>query len=232
MKRFYRTVSVETGEDGAHGVFLDGKPVRTPARTALALPSRALAEAVAAEWEAQEGVVKPLTMPLTRLAATTIDRVPQHRGIFIDEIVAYFGNDLLCYRADAPADLVARQAAAWDPLLAWAAATHGIALEICTGVRHHPQPEGSATAARRLVEGLSAPALAAAHVLTASTGSAVLALALIAGAIGADAASDAAQLDEIYQAEKWGQDREAVQRRREIRDDIFAAARFAALARR
>ena len=231
MKRFYKAVSVEAGEGGGFGVFLDGKPVRTPSRTALALPSRPLADAIAAEWEAQESVVKPLTMPLTRLAATTIDRVPQHRAAFIDEIVAYIGNDLLCYRAEAPADLVARQSAAWDPPLAWAKAAHGIALEARAGVLHHPQPEGSAVAARRVLEGLSAPALVAAHVLTTATGSAVLALALIAGAIEAEAASDAALLDEIYQAEKWGQDREAAQRRREICDDIHAAARFAVLAR-
>ena len=230
MKRFYTSVSVALGEGGQYGVLLDGRPVRTPARTVLTVPSQALAEAVAAEWAAQEGEVKPLTMPLTRLAATTIDRVPAHRAAFIDEIVAHIGNDLLCYRAEGPADLVARQASQWDPLLAWAAATHDIRLEACTGVLHHPQAEASAAAARALLEALPGPTLAAAHVLTTTTGSAVLALALLGGAIEAEAAFEAAQLDELYQAEKWGQDREALQRRREIRDDIHAATRFARLA--
>lgn len=231
MKRFYKSVSVEAGEDGKFGVLLDGRPVRTPARTVLALPTQALAEAVAAEWEAQEGEVKPLTMPLTRLAATAIDRLPQHRAAFIDEIVAYLGNDLLCYRAEGPADLVQRQSQAWDPWLAWARTAYGIALETSAGVLHRLQPESSTAAARAVLEAQSPAALAAAHVLTTATGSAVLALALLAGAIEAEAAFEAAQLDELYQAEKWGQDREAVQRRREIHDDIHAAARFAALAR-
>lgn len=230
MKRFYKSVSVDEEDAGQYAVLLDGKPVRTPAKTVLALPTRELAEAVAAEWSVQEGDVKPLAMPLTRLAATTIDRVPAHRAAFIDEIVAYIGSDLLCYRADSPADLVARQSGTWDPLLAWAAATHGIVLETCTGVLHRPQPENSAAAARAAVEGLSAPALAAAHVLATTTGSAVLALALLAGAIDAEAGFEAAQLDELYQAEKWGQDREAMQRRRAIREDIHAAVRFAQLA--
>lgn len=230
MKRFYQAVTVAPGEGGQYGVLLDGRPVRTPARTALVLPTEALAQAVAAEWAAQEGEVKPLAMPLTRLAATTIDRLPRHRAAFIDEIVAYIGCDLLCYRADGPADLVARQAAAWDPPLAWAASAQGIALEICTGVLHRAQPAASTGAARVALEGLSPPALAAAQVLTATTGSAVLALALVTGAIEPEAAIEAALLDELYQAERWGEDREAMLRRREIRDDIHAATRFARLA--
>ncbi|WP_162915254.1 ATP12 family chaperone protein [Desertibaculum subflavum] len=231
MKRFYKQVTVAPAEGGRYGVLLDGRPVRTPARTPLTLPTLALAEAVAAEWAAQEGEVKPLAMPLTRLATTAIDRVPQHRAAFIDEIVAYIGSDLLCYRADGPADLVSRQSSTWDPPLAWAAAAHGIALEIRTGVLHRAQPEASTAAARAVVEGLAAPALTSAHVLTTATGSAVLALALVGGALEVEAAVEAALLDEIYQAERWGQDREAMQRRREIHDDIGAAARFARLAR-
>jgi len=230
MKRFYKAVSILESE-GRFQVLLDSRPVRTPAQTLLSAPTRELAEAIAAEWEAQEGEIKPLAMPLTRLAATVLDRAESQRGAFVDEVVAYLGNDLICYRAANPPALAERQRAAWDPWLIWAQHRHGIRLYPTTAVLHQPQPPEGLAAARRLLEAEDSIGLTATHVLTTALGSAVLALAVLDGALEADAAFEAAHVDELFQAEKWGEDREAARARREVRDDIRAATRFLRLAR-
>ncbi len=229
MKRFYKAVTVQESE-GGFGVQLDGRPVKTPAQTLLVAPTRALAEAVAGEWAAQEGEVRPLSMPLTRLCATVLDRAEAKRAAFSDEILAYLGNDLICYRADGPADLVARQQAAWDPWLGWAA-ERGIVLETTVGVLHRPQSPDSIASAREILEREDALGVTVAHVLTTALGSAVLALAVLDGALGAEEAFAAAAVDELFQAEKWGEDREAARARREVREDIRTAALFLGLAR-
>lgn len=229
MKRFYKTVSV--AEDGGRfHVLLDGRPVKTPAQTQLSVQTLPLAQAIADEWEAQEGEIKPLAMPLTRLAATVLDRAEAQRAAFQDEILAYLGNDLVCYRTEAPPDLAERQRAAWDPWLGWAA-QQDIKLVWTAGVLHQPQAPDSIEAGRRLLEGEDALGIMVAYVLTTTLGSAVLALAVLKGDLDAERAFAAAMVDELFQAEKWGEDREAVRARREVADDVRAAARFLDLAR-
>ncbi|KGM30919.1 ATP12 family protein, partial [Inquilinus limosus] len=142
MKRFYKTVDVVPA-GGGFGVTLDGKPIRSPAKADFTLPTRALAEAVAAEWDAQADEVVPSAMPLMQLAATAIDKVAPNRQVIIDTIAPYGGTDLLCYRAEAPAALAERQAAAWQPLLDWAMTAHDAPLAATTGIVHQAQPESS-----------------------------------------------------------------------------------------
>lgn len=229
MKRFYKTVEVAE-QGGRFHVLLDGRPVKTPAQTPLSVATRPLAQAIADEWEAQQGEIKPLAMPLTRLAATVLDRAEAQRAAFQDEILAYLGNDLVCYRTEAPPDLAERQRTAWDAWLDWAAG-HGIRLEPTTGVLHQPQAPESIAAGRRLLEEEDPLGITVAYVLTTTLGSAVLALAVLKGDLDAERAFSAALVDELFQAEKWGEDREAVRARREVVEDVRAAARFLDLAR-
>lgn len=225
MKRVYTEVAVEPAEDG-FAIMLDGRPVRTPGRRMLAVPSRALAEAIAAEWRAQGDRVEPRSMPLTRLASTALDLVGQRRPAIVDEIAAYAGTDLVCYRADAPAELAARQHAAWQPLLDWAAARYGAALVVTQGVVPRPQPPEALAALRRAVEAYDDMALVALHAATAAAGSLIVALALLDGRIDAAEAFAASQLDETFQIKKWGEDAEAARRRAALRDDLAQAAEF------
>lgn len=224
MKRFYTTVSTDAG-----AVLLDGRPVRTPARAALSLPSQGLAAAVAAEWAAQGETIEPQTMKLTGLANAAIDRaLPDPIG-FAAPLAAYAETDLLCYRADAPDTLVAAQAEAWDPLLDWARARYDVHFTVTAGIVHVGQP--AATIAR-LNEALAARppfALAPFHPLVTIGGSLVAALALAEGAIDPDAAFAATHLDELWQAEHWGEDALALATREAHRADFLAAARFLAL---
>lgn len=224
MKRFYAEVSIA---DGA--ILLDGRPVRTPGRATLVLPTAALAEAVAAEWRAQGESIDPRAMPLTGLANAAIDRVAPDPAAFARPIAAYGETDLLCYRADAPPELVAAQAEAWDPLLEWARGRYDVRFVVTRGIVHVAQP--AATLAR-LSEALAARdafALAAMHPLVTIGGSLVTALALAEGAIGADAAFDATHLDELWQARQWGEDAQALAMREARRADFIAAARFLGL---
>lgn len=224
MKRFYKAVTVE---DGA--ILLDRRPVKTPARAALSLPAPALAEAVAEEWRAQGDVIDPRSMPLTGLANAAIDRVAADPAGFARDLARYGESDLLCYRADGPAPLVARQAAAWDPPLAWAQARYDVHFLIATGIVHRPQP---AETIRRLADAVAARdalALAGLSPLVTVSGSLVLALALAEGALGADAAWAAARVDEDWQAEQWGEDSLAVAAMEGRRRDFAAAARFLSL---
>ena len=225
MKRVYGAAGVAPAE-GGHAVVLDGRPASTPARRPLVLPNAALAEAVAAEWMAQGETVEPATMPLTRLAATAIDRATGGRGRVVDEIAAYAEADLLCHRAVAPAELAARQAAGWQPLLDWLAERHGAKLAVTNGVIAADQSEAAVAALKRVVGAFDDAALAGLHALTAVSGSLVIALALSGGRIDAEAAWRLGRIDEDFQGERWGVDAEAAERGESLRADLHAAARF------
>ena len=225
MKRFYQTAMA--GADGA--ILLDGRPVKTPARRALALPTAALAAAIVAEWDAQGDEIDPRAMPLTGLANAAIDRVTPDLAAFARTLAAYGETDLLCYRADGPDSLVARQAAEWDPPLAWARARYGVAFVVTTGIVHAAQPPATIARLATAVAGYDAFALAALSPLVTVSGSLLLALALAEGAIDRATAFAAAMLDELWQAERWGEDALAIQARAARREDFEAGARFLAL---
>jgi chaperone required for assembly of F1-ATPase len=225
MKRVYKSVETRAVE-GGWGVALDGRPLRTPAKRDLCVPSERLAAAIAAEWDAQDPEINPDTMPLTRLAATAIDRTGEKRGEIVAEIGAYAGTDLVCYRAAHPPTLAARQEATWQPLLDWAAGRYDAGLAVTSGVLPTPQSPTSLRAYAAAVAALDDFRLTALQSATAACGSLVIALALYEGRIEADAAFAASQLDETFQIEAWGEDAEATQRRALLAEDIKAAAQF------
>jgi chaperone required for assembly of F1-ATPase len=230
MKRFYRSVTVGPADCG-HQVLLDSKPIRTPDRTPLAVPTAGLAERIAVEWDAQAETIKPETMPLTQLANTALDRLPPRRDDVVAEVAGYAGTDLVCYRADRPVALVARQAEAWQPLLDWLEARHGARLEPVEGLLPVDQPEAALAAVRAAVEAFDDFALAALHLATGAAGSVVIALALAEGEIDPEAAFAAAHVDELFQVEQWGDDAEAASRRAQVQADLRAASAFMALSR-
>jgi chaperone required for assembly of F1-ATPase len=221
-RRFYEHASIVSAAD-RHAVCLDGKPIHTPARRPLAAPALALAEAMAAEWQAQRDMIDPATMPLTRLANVVIDGVADAPGPVAEEIEKYLGSDLLFYRADAPAALCERQARHWDPILAWARATLGAEFKLAEGVIHVAQPAAALTAAAAAIP-IDPWRLGAMHVVTTLTGSALIALALLRGALSADAAWQAAHVDEDWNMEQWGRDEMALERRAFRRAEFQAAA--------
>lgn len=224
-KRFYDQVSVGERE-GGYAVLLDGKPVRTPGRALLILPTEEVARLVADEFAAQESEIDPVKMPVTRIANSAVDGVAKEPQAVAEDIVKYAGTDLLLYRADSPQALVERQAAAWDPVLDWARREIGARFILAEGVMHVAQPAGSIEAVRRHVASRGEPLrFAAMHVMTTLTGSALLALAVDAGALGADAAWNAAHVDEDWNIEMWGTDAEAQARRAFRKADMLAAAR-------
>jgi chaperone required for assembly of F1-ATPase len=221
MKRFYKHVAIADGT-----IQLDGRVVRTPARAALTLPSPALAEAIAGEWRAQRETIDPRSMPMTGLANAAIDRVTPDPAIFVAALAAYAETDLLCYRANEPDELVLAQAQAWDPLLDWARGRYDVHFEVTAGIVHIGQPPVTIA---RLSEALAARApfaLAPISPLVTLGGSLVTALALAEGAIDPDDAFAATHLDELWQAERWGEDYLALETREARRKDFLAAARF------
>jgi chaperone required for assembly of F1-ATPase len=225
-RRFYRQAGVAAAEGGFR-VVLDGKPVRTPARRFVVAPSRALVQALAAEWDAQGETIDPATMPLTRLANSIIDGIATAPAPVAAEIEMYLGSDLLFYRADAPQGLVDRQAHRWDPVLAWAREVLGARFVLAQGIVHAAQPEGAIAAARAAMP--SDPwRLGALHAVTTLTGSALLALALLRGRLTADEAWDAAHVDEDWNMEQWGRDEVALARRAARRAEMDAAAKVLA----
>lgn len=230
MRRFYKSVDVNSGAAG-FAVTLDGKPMRSPAGRPFAVPSQALARAIAEEWDAvpAQGEIKPEAMPLTRLAMTGIDRAADQRPKVIADIAAYGASDLLCYRATEPQALVARQGRGWDPLLDWARQSLKAPLVVVCGVMPVTQPEASLAALRRQVEPCNELELSALFQLTAGFGSLVLALAVMRGRITAEQGSDLAEIDAQWQLERWGEDREAEARRARLRADMLAAGRFLTL---
>lgn len=230
MKRFYKEARVVAAESGFI-IQLDGKTLQTPAKHELRVPSQALAAAIAAEWQGQGVTVSPITLPLTRLVSTAIDRVATRRNEVVAEIAKYAGTDLLCYRAEEPPELVERQRRAWQPLLDWAAERYDATLAVTAGITPLPQAPPALAAIERAVAEHDAMQLVALHLTTTACGSVILGLALIAGRISPDEAFAAAQLDETYQIEKWGEDAEQTQRRAALREDLGLAARFAALLR-
>ena len=225
MKRFYKEVSAEPAE-GGFALLLDGRAVKTPARAPLRLPTASLAEAVAAEWAAQGETVEPRSMPLTGLANAAIDRVAPDPVAFARDIAAYGETDLLCYRADAPGELVARQAAAWDPLLDWARTRYDVHFTVTSGIMHRPQPAATVARLTEAVSAHDAFALAGLSPLVTIGGSLVMALAIEEGAIAAPEAFAATHLDELWQAEQWGEDALAAQTREARARDFAGAARF------
>ena len=225
MKRFYKIVSV-AGEGGGFAVMLDGKKMRTRAKAPFVLPNQALAQAIAGEWEDQGSKIEPQSMPLTRLAGTAIDRVAPARPGVIDELTAYAETDLLCHRADRPADLAVRQDAAWGPLLEWAAQRFAAGLKVTVGILPQPQPKQALAALRGAVAAYDDMMLAGLHSATAATGSLIIGLALTEGRIDAGEAFETSQIDESYQIERWGEDAEHEAQRAAIRADLKSTANF------
>jgi len=224
-KRFYKDVTVG-GEGARAAIVLDGKPVRTPGKAPLTLPGRALAEAIADEWRDQGENIDPATMPLTKLANTAIDGVEGKAQPVIDDILAHARADLLCYRASGPEGLLAQQAQHWDPILAWARDTLSAPLSLAEGIVHVVQPESSISALSKEIGKFDAFGLAALHVMTALTGSALLPLAVASDRLAPGAAWKAAHVDEDWQIGKWGEDAEATARREARKRDFDAAARM------
>jgi chaperone required for assembly of F1-ATPase len=221
-KRFYKTAQAGEKAGAGYPLLLDGKPVMTPARRALAAPVKPLAELIALEWNAQVEVIDAPRMSLTRLANVIIDGIADEPAAVTDEIVKYLGSDLLCYRADAPPGLVERQSKCWDPVLDWARGELGARFVRVEGVVFAAQPEAAIAVGRAAIP-QDIWRLGATASITMLTGSALLALALHAGAINADAAWDAAHVDEDWQMSQWGSDAEAVKRRNGRRAESDAA---------
>lgn len=228
MKRVYKTVAARPVE-GGWGVALDDRPMRTPAKRDLVVPTEALARAIADEWDAQQDEVRPNTMPLTRLAATTIDRTAAQRDTVIAEVANYAGTDLVCYRADHPPALASRQHSAWQPLIDWATLRYDAGLTVTSGVIPTPQSPATLRAFAAAVAAYDDFRLTALSAATGACSSLVVALALIEGRLQPDAAFEASQLDETFQIEAWGEDAEAMARRRGVAEDIAACSRFAKL---
>ena len=227
-KRFYRQATAEA-LDGAFAILLDGRPARTPGKRPLAVPNRALAELIAAEWAAQETVIDPSRMPVTRIVNSAIDAVSDRMGEVRGDVTAYAGSDLLCYRADHPRELVQRQATAWDPVLAWAHDDLGIRLVLAEGVMPVAQSPDALARVSAALDGFDPLSLAATHVMTTLSGSAVLALAVARARMTAEEAWSAAHVDEDWQISQWGEDAEAAERRRRRWTEMQAAARIVAL---
>lgn len=229
LKRFYKAASI--GDGAPFQILLDGRPVKTPAKRALVLPARACAEAIAAEWQAQDALINPATMPLTRFTNTAIDAVSETLGEVAADIVSYAGRDLLCYRAGAPSDLVRAQAAKWDPVITWAEKTLHARFRVVTGILPVDQPPAALSAVSEALQPHDAFRLTALHVMTTLTGSALLSIAHARGFLSAADAWSAAHADEDYQIALWGEDYEAADRRARRTTEFLAACRMLDLLR-
>jgi chaperone required for assembly of F1-ATPase len=227
-KRFYKEVGVAEA-NGGFAITLDGKPIRTPSARQVVIPVRALADAVAAEWAAQGEAIDPVTMPMTRIANSVVEGVVDRVDLVTDDLAKYFETDLLFYRAGHPEGLVAREAAHWDPVLFWAAEALGAHFILSEGVMHVKQPDEALRAARAALPG-DPWSVAALHILTTLTGSALLALALAHGVRDAGQVWAAAHVDEDWNIDQWGVDEEAAARRAtRMRDFDAAVAVLAAM---
>jgi chaperone required for assembly of F1-ATPase len=229
MKRFYKSAAVVEAA-GGYTIVLDGKPIRTPVKAPLVVRSCPLADAIASEWQAQGTDIMPAALPLTRIAGIAIDLVAQRRVQIVDDIVKYAGTDLVCYRAAEPTELAVRQHRTWQKHLDWASECYA-PLAVTTGVTPVTQAPEALAAYRRAVAAYDDMMLTALHLATTALGSLVLALALIEARIDAEEAFAAAELDQTFQIERWGEDAEAMARRAAVRGDVALAARFAALHR-
>lgn len=231
MKRFYRAATARPSEDGWL-IALDERPVRTPGKEILLAPTEALGKAIAQEWNDQQERIDPRSMPMTGLANAAIDRVAPDPEGFAARLAAYGASDLVCYRADRPANLAARQAETWDPLLAWARRRFDAELEVVEGIMPHAQPEASLQRLAQAVSALDPFAMAALSPLVTISGSLIIALALAEDEIDLDAAWSAATIDEAFQAEHWGEDEEAAAALAARRREFEAGRRFLDLLRR
>ncbi|WP_372884351.1 ATP12 family chaperone protein [Shimia sp.] len=230
-KRFWKEAWAEQ-EGDSWLVKLDGRAVKTPAKAPLALPTPGLAEAVVAEWQAQEGELDPLSMPVTRSANAAIDKVAHQHGEVAEMIADYGGSDLLCYRATQPEALIARQAEAWDPLLDWAAETLKARLHPVSGVMFAPQDEAALKNLRQRVHDLTNFELAAFHDLVGLSGSLVLGFAAVHGHLPVADLWRLSRLDEDWQAEQWGADEEAEAQAKAKQEAFFHADRFFRMSRK
>lgn len=224
-KRFWKTAEVDARDDG-FAVRLDGRPVKTPAKAPLVVPTEDMARAIAAEWDAQEDVINPHSMPVTRAANAAIDKV-RHQHSEVAQMLADYGDaDLLCYRAASPVELIRRQSEAWDPLLDWAEATFGVRLRTVTGVMHAPQDEAALAALTGPVHKMDAFTLTAFHDLVSLSGSLVIGFAALIGHRPPEALWQLSRVDEQWQAELWGVDEEAAEQAALKESDFLAAKRF------
>jgi chaperone required for assembly of F1-ATPase len=225
MKRFYKHVAADPSPEGFR-IMLDGKPVQTPGRQTLLLPTAALAEAIADEWRAQGEAIEAMSMPMLRLANTAQDGVAANRAEVIAAVLRFGEHDLICYRADNLPELLRRQREAWNPMLDWAAEQLGATLSATDGISHIPQPSSALAALERAVAGFDDYGLVALHVMASITGSLVLALALARSALNSAQAFLLSRLDEAFQAERWGRDAEAEDRASALARELDIAARF------
>ena len=224
-KRFWKAAAAEAC-DGGFTVRLDARPVKTPAKAPLIVPSHVMAAAIAAEWDMQDGVIRPDTMPITRAANSAIDKVAPQFDAVVDELSGYGGTDLLCYRATHPQALSDRQALAWDPLLAWSGEHLGASLSVTAGVIPIAQSEQAVSALRAHVAAHDCFRLAALHDLVAISGSLILALAVTRQKLSPEAAFDLSRIDEAWQIEHWGEDEEAAAAESVRRAGFLNAGRF------
>ena len=225
MKRFYQDAAVVAGESGFE-IHLDGRPVRTPAREPLALPTHRLAEAVAEEWRAQGDVVDPRSMPFTGLANGAIDQIAPNRESFAAGIARYAESDLLCYRAEGPTELVVRESAAWDALLEWAMARYDVAFRVTQGIIPVAQPDETLARLTAVVTAFDPFTLAGLSTLVTLSGSLVCGLAVVEGGHDADLIWTAAEIDEAWEVEQWGEDKEAAARSAQRRHEFAMARAF------
>lgn len=224
-KRFWKDTSVEVSDAGFR-VLLDGRPVKTPAKSSFAVPTRALADLIATEWQAQEDKIDPETMPFTRMANSAIDKVtPQHQAV-AEMLAEYGGSDLICYRANGPVELIERQAVAWDPLIAWAKTELNAPLEATTGVIFHAQSEDSLTAMRRQVLAMDPFVLTSFHDLVALSGSLVIGFAALRGYDTPENLWEVSRIDESWQVHLWGKDEESEQMSAVKRQSFLDAWKF------
>ena len=225
MRRFYKKVEKVKDNDG-WTILLDGKSIKTPARQTLFLPTIALAENIVLEWEEQGLEIDPLTMPLTGYAYSAIDRSQPMKNQLIEQICAYAQSDVLCYRVEKPIDLAERQEAEWQPVLDWLSVSRGIDLRVTSGINHVEQEPVVLELVKSNVSSFDQYQLTGLHAVTISSGSVVLALALIDKFIDFEKILELSSLEELYQMEKWGRDIETIQRHDALRQEIYNADRF------
>lgn len=223
QKRFWKDVSVRPERFG-YGIYLDERQLKTPLKSSLLAPTQAIADGIAAEWDGVEGKIEPLKMHLTRCANATIDKVVHEHGAVAAMLAEYGATDLLCYRSEAPMELVARQATAWDPMLAWIAERHSVNLLVTAGVMHKAQPEDSLKRLLDLTLAFDPWRLTAFHDLVTISGSLVLALAVSDGYMSAVDVWPLSRIDETWQEEQWGVDEDATKEADIKRSDFLKAA--------
>lgn len=230
MKRFYKQAAIAECETG-FGIHLDGRPVHTPARAPLILPSAKLAEAIASEWRRQGDSIDPRTMPFTGLANGAIDQIATNRENFAAGIARYGESDLLCYRAEGPSELIAREAAAWDPLLEWAQRRYDVTLRVTKGIVPVEQPVETLGRLSAAVMAFDPFTLAGLSTLVTLSGSLICGLAIVDGDHDADVIWSASEIDEVWEVEQWGEDADAAARSARRRAEFGMACTFCDLAR-